>query len=187
MLITDFFDSVSTFMGVAAATGLTGRDGRPINLRQGLLVDALATLGSGLAGTSPGTTYVESAAGIRMGGRSGRAAVVTALCFLPCLFVAPLAAAVPDYATAGVLVLVGLTMFQMVTTIDFPSVEDGLPAFVTIVLMPLTLSITQGLLWGFLLHALLHAVTGRAREVTPTLWALAGVAAGLLAIESAYG
>jgi AGZA family xanthine/uracil permease-like MFS transporter len=187
MLITDFFDSVSTFMGVAAATGLTGRDGRPINLRQGLLVDALATLGSGLAGTSPGTTYVESAAGIRMGGRSGRAAVVTALCFLPCLFVAPLAAAVPDYATAGVLVLVGLTMFQMVTPIDFPSVEDGLPAFVTIVLMPLTLSITQGLLWGFLLHALLHAVTGRAREVTPTLWALAGVAAGLLAIESAYG
>ncbi len=187
VLLTDFFDSVSTFMGLAAATGLTGRDGQPINLRRGLIVDATATLVSGLAGTSPGTAYVESAAGIRMGGRTGRAAVVTGLCFLPCLFVAPLAAAVPDYATAAVLVLVGLTMFQMVTTIDFSSVEDGLPAFVTIVLMPLTLSITQGLLWGFLLHALLYTVTGRAREVGPALWALAGVAAGLLLIESTYG
>jgi len=187
LLLTDFFDSISTFMGVAAATGLTGRDGRPRNLRQGLIVDAVATLGSGLAGTSPGTTFVESAAGIRMGARTGRAAVVTALCFLPCLFVAPLAAAVPDYATSAVLILVGLTMFRMVTTIDFSSVEDALPAFVTIVLMPLTLSITQGLLWGFLLHALLYAVTGRAREVAPALWALAAVAAGLLGIESLYG
>ena len=122
-----------------------------------------ATLGAGLAGTSSGTAYVESIAGIRMGARTGRASVVTALCFLPCFFVGPLAAAVPGYATAAVLVLVGLSMFQSVTTLNFASIEDSLPAFVTIVLIPLTLSITQGILWGFLLHALLYAVVGRAR------------------------
>ena len=182
ILFTDLFDSLSTFIGVASASGLVDRDGKPINLRRGLIVDACATFGAGLVGTSPGTAYVESIAGIRMGARTGRASVVTALCFLPCLFVAPLAAAVPGYATAAVLVLVGLTMFQTVTTIDFTSLEDGLPAFVTIVLIPLTLSISQGILWGFLLHALLYVVVGRARELAPALWILAAVSAGLLVL-----
>jgi AGZA family xanthine/uracil permease-like MFS transporter len=109
---------------------------------------------------------------------------VTALCFLPCLFVGPLAAAVPGYATAAVLVLVGLSMFQSVTTLNFLSIEDSLPAFVTIVLIPLTLSITQGILWGFLLHALLYAVVGRARQVSPIMWGLAVLSAGLLLIAT---
>jgi AGZA family xanthine/uracil permease-like MFS transporter len=182
ILFTDLFDSLSTFIGVASASGLTGPDGRPLNLKRGLIVDAIATLGAGLAGTSSGTAYVESIAGIRMGARTGRASVVTALCFLPCLFVGPLAAAVPGYATAAVLVLVGLSMFQSVTTLNFASIEDSLPAFVTIVLIPLTLSITQGILWGFLLHALLYAIVGRAREVAPILWMLAALSAGLLSI-----
>jgi AGZA family xanthine/uracil permease-like MFS transporter len=180
ILFTDLFDSLSTFIGVATAAGLTDADGRPINLRRGLIVDALATLGSGLAGTSPGTAYVESIAGIRMGGRTGRASVVTALCFVPCFFLGPLAAAVPAYATAAVLILVGVAMFQSVSTIDFSSLEDALPAFVTVVLIPLTLSITQGILWGFLLHALLFAVAGRWREVSLTLWLLSALSAGLL-------
>ncbi len=180
ILFTDLFDSLSTFIGVANAAGLTDADGRPINLRRGLIVDALATLGSGLAGTSPGTAYVESIAGIRMGARTGRASVVTALCFVPCFFLAPLAAAVPSYATAAILILVGVSMFQSVATIDFSSLEDALPAFVTVVLIPLTLSITQGILWGFLLHALLYAVAGRSREVRATLWLLAALSAGLL-------
>jgi AGZA family xanthine/uracil permease-like MFS transporter len=180
ILFTDLFDSLSTFIGVASAAGLTDANGQPLNLRRGLIVDAFATLGAGLAGSSSGTAYVESIAGIRMGGRSGRASVVTALCFVPCFFVAPLAAAVPGYATAAVLVLVGLAMFQMVATIDFTVIEDALPAFVTIVLIPLTLSITQGLLWGFLLHAMLYAIVGRAREVSPTMWGLASVSGGLL-------
>ncbi len=182
ILFTDLFDSLSTFIGVATAAGLTDSDGRPINLRRGLIVDALATLSSGLAGTSPGTAYVESIAGIRMGARSGRASVVTALCFVPCFFLGPLAAAVPGYATAAVLVLVGVAMFQSIATIDFSSIEDALPAFVTVVLIPLTLSITQGLLWGFLLHALLYAVAGRWREVSVTLWLLAALSAGLLVL-----
>jgi adenine/guanine/hypoxanthine permease len=183
ILFTDLFDSLSTFIGVSKAAGLTDERGEPLHLRRGLIVDAFATLGAGLAGTSSGTAYVESIAGIRMGARTGLASVVTALCFLPCLFIAPLAAAVPAYATAAVLVLVGLAMFQTVSTLNFASVEDGLPAFVTIVLIPLTLSITQGILWGFLLHALLYAAAGRAREVKPLLWGLALVSAGLLVLE----
>ena len=180
ILFTDLFDSLSTFIGVANAAGLTDPDGRPINLRRGLIVDALATLGSGLAGTSPGTAYVESIAGIRMGARTGRASVVTALCFVPCFFLGPLAAAVPGYATAAVLVLVGVSMFQSLAKIDFGSIEDALPAFVTLVLIPLTLSITQGILWGFLLHALLYTVAGRWREVGVTLWVLSALSAVLL-------
>ena len=180
ILFTDLFDSLSTFIGVANAAGLTDPDGRPINLRRGLIVDALATLGSGLAGTSPGTAYVESIAGIRMGARTGLASVVTALCFVPCFFLGPLAAAVPGYATAAVLVLVGVSMFQSMAKIDFASIEDALPAFVTLVLIPLTLSITQGILWGFLLHALLYAIAGRWREVSVTLWVLSALSAALL-------
>jgi len=180
ILFTDLFDSLSTFIGVADAAGLTGPDGRPINLRRGLIVDAVATLTAGLAGSSPGTAYVESIAGIRMGGRTGRASVVTALCFVPCFFLGPLAAAVPGYATAAVLLLVGVSMFQAVGSIDFRNVEDALPAFVTVVLIPLTLSITQGILWGFLLHALLYTITGRARELSPALWLLSALSAGLL-------
>ncbi|HZJ30166.1 MAG TPA: NCS2 family permease [Vicinamibacterales bacterium] len=184
ILFTDLFDSLSTFIGVASAAGLTEPDGRPLNLRRGLIVDACATFGAGLAGTSSGTAFVESIAGIRVGARSGRASVITALCFLPCLFIAPLAAAVPPYATAAVLVLVGLSMFQMVGSLDFRTLEDSLPAFVTIVLIPLTLSITQGILWGFVLHAVLYVATGRRRELNPTLWALAIISVGLLSLES---
>ncbi len=180
ILFTDLFDSLSTFIGVATAAGLTDEDGQPINLRRGLIVDPIATLTSGLAGTSPGTAYVESIAGIRMGARTGRASVVTALCFVPCFFLAPVAAAVPPYATAAVLILVGVAMFQTVAAINFSSIEDAFPAFVTLVLIPLTLSITQGILWGFLLHALLYTIVGRSREVGVTLWLLSALSAGLL-------
>ena len=186
ILFTDLFDSLSTFIGVATASGLTEPDGRPLHLRRGLIVDAIATLGAGVAGTSSGTAYVESIAGIRMGARTGRASVVTALCFLPCLFIAPLAAAVPAYATAPVLVLVGVAMFQTVGEINFSTIEDSLPAFVTLILIPLTFSITQGILWGFILHALLYTIAGRRRDVPAVLWGLAVLSAGLLILER-YG
>jgi AGZA family xanthine/uracil permease-like MFS transporter len=107
------------------------------------------------------------------------------LCFLPCLFVAPLAGAVPPYATAAVLIMVGVAMFQTVSRIAFAELEIGLPAFATLMLIPLTFSITQGILWGFILHASLHALTGRAREVGATTWALALVSVGLLVLEHA--
>jgi AGZA family xanthine/uracil permease-like MFS transporter len=183
VMMTDLFDSLSTFIGVAHASGLTDRDGNPLRLRQGLIVDAWATLTAGLFGTSSGTAYVESIAGIRMGGRTGAAAVVTALCFVPCLFIAPLAAAVPNYATAPVLILVGTAMFATITRVGFERIEVAVPAFATLVLIPLTFSITQGILWGFVLHALLHQLVGRGRDVTLGAWGLAVVSAALLVLE----
>jgi AGZA family xanthine/uracil permease-like MFS transporter len=111
IMFTDLFDSISTFIGVAHAAELLDENGNPRNLRQGLIVDSLATFGAGVAGTSSGTAYIESVAGINSGGRTGLTSVFTALCFLPCFFLAPLAGMVPLYATAPVLILVGAAMF----------------------------------------------------------------------------
>jgi AGZA family xanthine/uracil permease-like MFS transporter len=186
VMLTDLFDSLSTFIGVAQAANLVDGKGEPQRLRQGLIVDSVATLGAALFGSSSGTAYVESIAGIRMGGRTGATAIVTAFCFLPCLFIAPIAAAVPSYATSAVLILVGVSMFQAVTRVEFDRLEIAIPAFATLILIPLTFSITQGILWGFILHAALHAVVGRAREVTAAAWGLAAVAIALLVLEHAH-
>ena len=183
LMMTDLFDSLSTFIGVAHAANLLDADGRPLNLRRGLIVDSMATASAGLFGSSPGTAYVESVAGIRMGGRTGLTAVVTAMCFLPCLFVAPLIAAIPPYATSAVLIMVGVAMFQTVRGIEFDRLEIGVPAFAALILIPLTFSITQGILWGFILHAVLFVVAGRRRELTYGASALAGISALLLALE----
>jgi AGZA family xanthine/uracil permease-like MFS transporter len=183
ILFTDLFDSISTFIGVSQAAQLLDEDGEPLRLKEGLVVDALATLGAGLLGTSSGTAYVESSAGVEVGGRTGRTAVVTALCFVPFLFLGPLAGMVPAHATAPVLVVVGALMFRSVASLDLGSLEDAVPAWLTIVLIPLTFSIAQGILWGFVTHVGLYSVSGRAREVKAGTWALAFVSIGLLAVE----
>jgi adenine/guanine/hypoxanthine permease len=183
ILFTDLFDSISTFIGVAHAADLLDEHGHPRNLRQGLIVDSLATMGAGLAGTSSGTAYIESIAGISMGGRSGLTSVFTALCFLPCFFIAPLAGVVPPYATAAVLILVGAAMFKSVGKINFSKIEEGVPAFLTLILIPLTFSITQGILWGFISHVGLYLMVGRRREIHPAMYALAVVSIGLLVLE----
>jgi adenine/guanine/hypoxanthine permease len=183
VLFTDLFDSISTFIGVSQAAGMLDEEGHPRRLREGLIVDAWATLGAGLAGTSSGTAYIESVAGINVGGRTGLTSVFTAACFLPCLFVAPLASVVPAYATSAVLILVGVFMFSGIPAVDFSNIEDALPAFLTLILIPLTFSITQGILWGFISHAGLYLIAGRAREVGPVMYALALVSVGLLLLE----
>jgi adenine/guanine/hypoxanthine permease len=183
ILLTDLFDSISTFIGVSQAAKLVDDDGEPLRLREGLLVDALATLGAGLLGTSSGTAYIESSAGVEVGGRTGRTSIVTGLCFLPLLVLGPLAGMVPPHATAPVLILVGALMFRSVAALDLVRLEDALPAYLTVVLIPLTFSITQGILWGFITHASLYALVGRAREVKPGTWALAAIAALLLVVE----
>lgn len=183
ILFTDLFDSISTFIGVSHASGMLDEEGHPRNLKEGLIVDAVATLGAGLAGTSSGTAYIESVAGIQAGGRTGLTSVFTALCFLPCFFLAPLAGMVPPYATAGVLILVGASMFRSVAEIEFKRIEEALPAFLTIILIPLTFSITQGILWGFITHVALFLMAGRRREIHPVMYALALVAVGLLILE----
>lgn len=182
ILFTDLFDSISTFVGVSQATGLM-ENGQPKNLKEGLIVDAFATLGAGLVGTSSGTAYIESSAGIEMGGRTGLTSVFTALCFLPCFFLAPLAGAIPAFATAPVLVLVGGLMFRSITSLPMAKLEDALPAFLTIILIPLTFSITQGILWGFVSHVGLYLMVGRRKEVSPILYAIAVVSVALLVIE----
>jgi AGZA family xanthine/uracil permease-like MFS transporter len=183
ILFTDLFDSISTFIGVAHAGDLLDEEGHPKNLRQGLIVDSLATMGAGLAGTSSGTAYIESVAGIQMGGRTGMTSVFTALCFLPCFFIAPLAGMVPPYATAAVLILIGAAMFRSVSQINFGKIEEGVPAFLTLILIPLTFSITQGILWGFISHVGLYLMVGRRREIHPVMYALALVSIGLLVLE----
>lgn len=183
VMFTDLFDSLSTLIGVAQASNMLDEDGNPVNLKQGLIVDAFSTLGAGLFGTSSGTAYIESAAGINAGGRTGLTSVFTALCFLPCFFVAPLAGMVPAYATAPVLILIGAAMFKSVAAIDLARLEDGLPAFLTIILIPLTFSITQGILWGFISHVGLYGLAGRRREIHPIMYVLAAVSVGLLILE----
>ncbi len=183
ILFTDLFDSISTFIGVAHTADLLDEHGHPRHLREGLIVDSLATMGAGLAGTSSGTAYIESIAGISMGGRTGLTSVFTALCFLPCFFIAPVAGMVPPYATAAVLILVGAAMFKSVGKINFSKIEEGVPAFLTLILIPLTFSITQGILWGFISHVGLYLMVGRRREIHPVMYALALVSIGLLVLE----
>jgi AGZA family xanthine/uracil permease-like MFS transporter len=184
VLFTDLFDSISTLIGVAHASNLLDEKGNPRNLRQALIVDSVATLGAGLAGTSSGTAYIESIAGINVGGRTGMTSVFTALCFLPCLFLAPLASMVPPYATAPVLILVGASMFKSVRQIRFERIEESLPAFLTIILIPLTVSITQGILWGFISHVGLYLLVGRRKDIHPVMFILAAISIGLLLLEN---
>lgn len=179
IFFTDLFDSISTFVGVSRATGLTDKNGDPRNLREGLIVDALATLFAGVFGTSSGTAYIESASGIEAGGRSGLSAVVTALCFVPLFFISPLAGLVPSYATAPVLVFVGYLMFRTIGDIPTDSLEKTFPCFLTIILIPLTFSITQGILWGFLAHIGTHVLVGKCREINPMMYVI-GVCSILL-------
>jgi len=183
ILFTDLFDSLSTFIGVSQAAKLVDEDGEPLRLKEGLLVDAFATLGAAILGTSSGTAFIESTAGVEVGGRTGRTSVVTALCFLPCLVIGPLAEVVPPHATAPVLVVVGALMFRTVKRLDIESLEDAVPAYLTVLLIPLTFSITQGILWGFIAHCISYALAGRSSEVRPGTWGLGAVSVGLLLLE----
>lgn len=183
IMFTDLFDSISTFMGVSHAAGLLDEEGNPKNLQKGLIVDSFATFGAGLFGSSSGTAYIESVSGIEMGGRTGLTSVFTALCFLPCLFIAPLAGMVPLYATSGVLLLVGVFMFRSIKEISFENLEDAVPAFLTIILIPLTFSITQGILWGFVSHVALYLLAKRHKEIHPVMYALGLISIGLLLLE----
>lgn len=183
VLFIDLFDSLSTFVGVSYATGLVDEEGKPKNLREGLIVDAIATAGAGIAGTSSGTAFIESTAGIESGGRTGLTSVFTALCFLPCFFLAPLVQIVPAYATAPVLIFVGVLMFRSIGSIQFSKIENLIPAFLTIVLIPLTFSITHGILWGFLSHVALYVLVGRRKEVHPVMYVISTFCIVLLFVE----
>ena len=184
IFITQFFDTISTFIGLSHSADMLDKNGQPRNLRKGLLVDAFSTLSASLLGTSPGTAYVESSAGIEVGGRRGITAITTALCFLPCLFLAPLAGMVPVYATAPVLIIVGGLMFRNVIKLHLDRLEDSIPAFLTIILIPLTFSITQGILWGFIFHVVLYVIAKRTKEIHPIMYGVAGVSVIMLTTQT---
>ncbi len=149
-VFTDLFDSLSTLVGLAEAADLLDENGEPRHVKRALLTDAVATTLAGLVGSSPGTAYIESAVGIEAGGRTGLTAVVSALLFLPFLFLAPLLSVIPAIATAPALVLVGVFMIRPITKINWLQLHEAIPAFLALVLIPFTYSITQGIIWGFL-------------------------------------
>jgi AGZA family xanthine/uracil permease-like MFS transporter len=168
-VFTDLFDSLSTFVGVAEAANLYDEAGKPRNMKQALLTDAVATTISGLLGTSPGTAYIESAVGVAQGGRTGLTAVTGALLFLPFMFFSPLLAVVPAIATAPALILVGVFMMRPVTRINWGELDEAIPAFLAMILIPFTYSITQGIIWGFLSWTVLKLATGKRNDVSPAL------------------
>lgn len=165
LFFVDMFDSIGTFVGVAEVAGLIDEKGEPVNIGPALLMDGFSTTISGLFGSSSGTVYVESAAGIKEGGRTGLTAVVTGLLFLPFMFLSPLLSLVPAVATAPVLVLVGIYMTEPLMDINWKDFEEAVPAFMSFALIPLTFSITEGVIWGFLTYTLIKTCLGKARDV----------------------
>jgi AGZA family xanthine/uracil permease-like MFS transporter len=168
-VFTDMFDSLSTFVGLAEAADLLDENGEPRNIRRSLVTDAVATTIAGLAGSSPGTAYIESAIGIEEGGRTGLTAITAGILFLPFLFLAPLLSVVPSIATAPALVLVGVFMIRPVTKINWLQLDEAIPAFIAMVVIPFTYSITQGIIWGFLTWTLLKLLTGKTKDISIAL------------------
>jgi AGZA family xanthine/uracil permease-like MFS transporter len=168
-VFTDLFDSLSTFIGVAEAANLVDEKGEPRNIRKSLIVDGISTTISGIFGTSAGTSYIESATGVEEGGRTGMTAVVTGLLFLPFMFLSPLLSVVPAIATAPALILVGVFMMKPVLKINWTNFDDAIPAFLGMVLIPLTYSITQGIIWSFISWTIIKIAIGKKDEITPML------------------
>lgn len=165
-LFTDMFDSLSTFVGVAEAGDLMDENGEPRRIKESLIVDSVATFLAGLVGSSSGTSYIESATGIEEGGRTGLTAVVVGLMFIPFMFLSPLLSIVPAIATAPALVLVGVFMMKPIAKINWMTLDDAIPAFIAMVLIPMTYSITQGIVWGFLSWTLIKLLVGKTEEIT---------------------
>ncbi|MEG8990837.1 NCS2 family permease [Ignavibacteria bacterium 4148-Me] len=165
-LFTDMFDSIATFIGVAEAGNLLDENGEPLRIKESLIVDAFSTTISGLFGTSSGTSYIESAAGVEEGGKTGLTAVIAGLLFLPFMFFSPLISIVPPIATAPALILVGVFMMKPITKINWNNFDDSIPAFLGMILIPLTNSITQGIIWSFLSWTLIKIFIGKKVEVS---------------------
>ncbi len=184
LLFTDMFDSISTFVGVSEVGGfMDEKTGQPHNVGKALLVDAVSTTISGLFGTSSGTTYIESAAGVEEGGRTGLTAVVTGLLFIPFMFLSPLLSFIPAVATSPVLVLVGLFMMKPLLKVSWGDFEDAIPAFLAFILIPLTYSITQGIIWSFLGYTVIKTLLGKFKEIPVTLWIIDVLAIVSLAVS----
>ncbi len=172
-VFVDVFDTMGTLLGTGARAGFLDEKGRLPKVNKAMLADAIGTMGGSLMGTSTVTTYIESTAGISEGGRTGFTSVVVGILFLLTLFLAPLAGLVPSEATAPALVIVGVMMMASVMKIDFNDFTEALPAFLTIIFMPLAYSIADGIAFGFIAFPLVKVFGGKAKEVHWILYLLA--------------
>ena len=170
LMLTDFFDTMGTATAIVEQAELTDDEGRIPRLRSLLLVDSLGAAIGGVFGVSSNTSYIESSAGVAEGGKTGLTSVVTGILFLGAIVLSPLAGIVPAQATAPVLVLIGFLMAGLLKHIDFTDLEEGLPALLAIILMPLTFSITVGIAAGFVSHTLIKVVKGKSSEIHILMW-----------------
>ena len=163
-LFIDMFDTIGTLIGVSNRAGMVDENDNVKNINQAFMADAIGTTVGSMLGTSTVTVYVESASGVNVGGRSGLTSFITALCFAAALLFAPLFLAIPAQATASALILVGVMMMYEVRKVDFSDYVTGIPCFVCIVLMPLTYSISDGILMGVISYVLIHLCSGRLKD-----------------------
>lgn len=172
-LFIDMFDTVGTLIGVCTKANMVDEKGNIKRLKHAFMADSIATTAGAMLGTSTTTTYVESAAGVAQGGRSGLTALVVAGCFAIALFFSPLFLSIPSAATAPALVLVGLMMMEPVTKIKFDDFAESIPAFICIIVMPLTYSISNGILIGMITYVLMNMICGNFKKITPVMYILA--------------
>ncbi len=172
-LIVNLFDSMGTLIGVISKIGKTDEEGNFPQIQKALFADAMGTIAGALLGTSPNTAYVESASGVAAGGRTGLTSVSTSVMFLLALFFAPIFLMVPAAATAPALIIIGLFMMSSVGKIDFSDISSGLPAFITIIFMPFTYSIAQGVIFGMLSFTIIKLFSGKTKDISVTMYILA--------------
>jgi AGZA family xanthine/uracil permease-like MFS transporter len=169
-MLTDFFDTMGTATAITEQAGLADDEGNIDGIGKLLFVDSIGAAAGGAAGVSSNTSYIESSAGVAEGGRTGLTSVVVGVLFLIAIFLSPLAGIVPPQATAPVLILVGFLMAGLIKGIDFDDFEEGFPALLAIVLMPLTFSITVGIGAGFVMYTLIKVVKGKLGDIHPLMW-----------------
>lgn len=172
-LFIDMFDTVGTLVGVCTKANMVDEKGNIKRLKQAFLADSIATTAGAMFGTSTTTTYVESAAGVAQGGRSGLTAFAVACCFVVALFFSPLFLSIPSAATAPALIIVGLMMLEPIVKIPFNDFSEAIPAFVCLIAMPLTYSISNGILLGMITYVLMNMVCGNFKKITPAMYILA--------------
>ena len=173
LMFIDMFDSIGTLVACCHQAHMVDEKGKIKGLGRLLGIDAIATMIGAVLGTSTTTSYIESAAGIEQGGRSGLTSIVTGVLFLLALLFVPIVGIVPEYATAPALIMVGLFMMKEVKKIDFVNLEEAFPAFIIMVMIALSYSISTGLAFGFISFALIKVVSGKAKEVKPAMWVIA--------------
>lgn len=176
-LFVDMFDTLGTLMGVASKADMLDKDGKLPHIRGALLSDAIATSVGAVLGTSTTTTFVESASGVGAGGRTGLTSIVTALFFLVSLFLSPIFLAIPSFATAPALIVVGFMMLSTVLKVDFDDAGDAIPAFIALFAMPFMYSISEGIALGVISYVVINLLTGKAKEkkISPVMYVLAVV------------